>query len=464
MPPEGRHARLWEWFEVLTPNIRPRPRAEFWPRGGAKSSTAELGAVRLGTRMVEFDSETRPARRFVLYVSGTQDQANQHVETIRQKFEDLQVGRHVGKYGNSKGWKVDLLRTDTGFNVLALGLDAAARGVKLDDFRPDLIILDDVDGRHDTPATVEKKIKTITESILPAGSTDCAILFIQNLIHEGSIASQLESGTADFLLTREQFPAEPAVRNIKYEQREQEDGTLRYVITEGAPTWEGQNLETCEQQLNDWGRAAFEREALHVTDASEDGLWSRERDIDPHRITRAQLPELERIVVGVDPPGETGQCGIVVAGRARIKSILHSYTLEDASTSYGASPGEWAKAVIDVAKRWAVDAVVVETNFGGSMVKHTIKQTSGGENLKIIEVRASRGKIVRAEPIQGIAEEGRDHHVGVFVQLEKEKCSYKAGDKSPNILDADVWAKTELMLNGNGITVDDSAWQLLNSL
>jgi hypothetical protein len=445
MPDGGRHARLWDWFEALTPGVRPFPRVEVWPRGGAKSSTGELGVSYCGTRQIQHNGEVRPSRRFALYVSETQGQANKHVQAIAAKFESLGMERAVGKYGNSKGWKVDLLRTENGFNALALGLDAAARGVKLDDFRPDLIIFDDIDGRHDKPDTVKKKIDTITQSILPAGSSDCAVLFLQNLIHKDGIVAQLVDGRADFLLDREVPTVEPAVEGLEFESEELPDGRRRYRITAGTATWEGQDLETCERQLNDWGRVSFMREAQQEVDEVEDGLWKRERDIDPHRISSKNLPRLERIVVGVDPPRSTGQCGIVVGGRATVNGVKHYYTLEDCSPPPNSSTGTWCHAVIDAFNRWNADAVVVEVNFGGRMVKYSLKQTKGGENLKVIEVTASRGKLVRAEPVQGLAEEGRDHHVGVFVELEKEKCSYKAGDESPNRMDADVWAKTELM-------------------
>jgi phage terminase large subunit-like protein len=238
---------------------------------------------------------------------------------------------------------------------------------------------------------------------------------------------------------------EPAVEGLEFESEELPDGRRRYRITAGTATWEGQDLETCERQLNDWGRVSFMREAQQEVDEVEDGLWKRERDIDPHRISSKNLPRLERIVVGVDPPRSTGQCGIVVGGRATVNGVKHYYTLEDCSPPPNSSTGTWCHAVIDAFNRWNADAVVVEVNFGGRMVKYSLKQTKGGENLKVIEVTASRGKLVRAEPVQGLAEEGRDHHVGVFVELEKEKCSYKAGDESPNRMDADVWAKTELM-------------------
>jgi hypothetical protein len=273
-PMADRHRRLWAWFEGLRPGIKPRHRVESWGRGGGKSSSAGLGVVRVGMKQT---------RKFVLYVSATQKQANKHVQGIRARFEVLAIPRAVGTYGNSLGWAMDLLRVANGFNVLALGLDAAGRGVKLDDVRPDLIVLDDVDGRHDSPETTAKKIATLTESILPTGSTDAAVLVVQNRIHSNSIVAQLVDGRADFLLDRE-VHEEPAVRGLKLESEVQADGRHLYRIVEGEATWEGQPLETCEAQINEWGRASFMREAQHETDEGENGLWNRQRDIDPFRI------------------------------------------------------------------------------------------------------------------------------------------------------------------------------------
>jgi hypothetical protein len=93
MPDGGRHANLWEWGEALTPNARPRPRVEVWPRESGKSSTCQLIAVRVGSSKVEVKVDGkatwRPRRHFLLYVSGTQKQANTHVQAIAAKFERL---------------------------------------------------------------------------------------------------------------------------------------------------------------------------------------------------------------------------------------------------------------------------------------------------------------------------------------------------------------------------------------
>lgn len=435
-----RHVRLWEWFAALVPGVKPPPEVEIWPRGGAKSSTAELGVTWVGLR---------GTRKFALYVSGTQGQANKHVQAIATRFEKLGRGRALNRYGNSLGWRVDLLRVDNGFNVLALGLDAAARGIKLEDARPDLIILDDVDERHESEESVKKKVATITESILPTGATDAAVLFVQNRIHSGSIATMLATGTADFLHGRRLYE-EPAVKSLEYQADQLEDGRRWYRITGGEATWEGQNLKTCELQMNEWGRSAFLREAQHETEESEDGLWDRERDLDPFRISQNKLPAVTRIVVAVDPNATSGgdEAGIVAAGIWRTpQGVLHGYVIEDATV--GGGPATWAKASVACYKRWEADALVAEANNGGDMVAITIGTVPGSPPVKLIH--ASRGKLTRAEPVQKLYEDGRVHHVGVFIELERELCRWRpdGSQPSPNRLDACVWALTELMLSGS---------------
>lgn len=441
MPEGGRHARLWDWFEHLEPGVRPQPHGEYWPRGGAKSSTAELAATRAGERL---------NRRFVLYVSGTQGQANKHVQAIATNFETLGYERAVGKYGNSKGWKVDLLRVANGFNVLALGLDAAARGVKLDNVRPDLIILDDVDDRHDKPETVQKKIATITESILPAGSADCAILFVQNLIHAGSIATQLAKGTADFLLDREPAEIEPAVRGLRIERVEMPDGLYRYRIVEGEASWEGQSLATCEKQLNDWGRAAFMREAQHDVEDVEDGLWQRERDINPFRYTQAQFQRLQILRTGeaIDPSiGSDGdEVGMIVGSTAYVNGTVHAFIWRDRSQN--STPKVWTQDAVDLYYETKADFLAYEGNYFKQIVKDLFSTVPDAPPTTPVFVY--RGKLIRAEPVQKLFEDGRVHIVGSLPELEKQLCTYKEGDPSPGRMDALVILVTKLMLKNGG--------------
>lgn len=177
-----------------------------------------------------------------------------------------------------------------------------------------------------------------------------------------------------------------------------------------------------------------ELEAKLLTD-NPGALWKREQ-IDSNRVTN--YPDLTRVVVGVDPTASAGgdEAGIVTAGM----SGSDYFTLSDDSRQ--GSPQEWASAAVAAYHRHKADCIVAEKNNGGDMVEAVIKQVDPNVNVKL--VWASRGKVTRAEPIAAIAEQGRDHHVGYFPQLEDELCMWIPGEASPNRLDAKVWALTEL--------------------
>ena len=175
-------------------------------------------------------------------------------------------------------------------------------------------------------------------------------------------------------------------------------------------------------------------------------LWKRE-NIDNSRVTKA--PDLSRIVVGVDPSAtSTGdEAGIVTCGMDGDQF----YTLADDSVQ--GSPDTWARAAVTAYYRFMADCIVAEKNNGGEMVESVIRQVDTNVNVKL--VWASRGKATRAEPIAAISEQGRDHHVGVFAQLEDELCMWVPGDASPNRLDAKVWAMTSLLETGTSTALYD---------
>ena len=174
-------------------------------------------------------------------------------------------------------------------------------------------------------------------------------------------------------------------------------------------------------------------------------LWKRAR-IDELRVT--QVPPLRRIVVAIDPEvassAASSETGIMVAGVAFIGGVEHGYILEDLSLR--ASPAGWAKVAVDAYHNYKADRIVGEINQGGEMVEHTIRSVD--RNISYKAVHASRGKQVRAEPISAFYEQGRVHHIGHFPKLEDQLCQWQPGDKSPDRLDALVWALSELMIKG----------------
>ena len=112
------------------------------------------------------------------------------------------------------------------------------------------------------------------------------------------------------------------------------------------------------------------------------------------------------------------------------------------------SPHAWATRAVAMYDKWDADAVVIEVNQGGDMCRHTLQTVR--KNLPIIEVRATRGKHVRAEPISALYTLGQVSHVGTFEELEDQLCQFTAhgwegdDDKSPDRAEAAIWLLTEL--------------------
>lgn len=176
-------------------------------------------------------------------------------------------------------------------------------------------------------------------------------------------------------------------------------------------------------------------------------LWRRGQ-LDDLRIAPAALPELDRIVVAIDPAashhGGSNETGIVVAGRAG----ADGYVLEDLSGRL--SPAEWAGEALAAYRRHKADRIVAEINQGGDMVGQVLRSIDPAAPLSL--VRASRGKRLRAEPVAALYEQRRVRHVGGLARLEDQMCSFtgaREGALSPDRLDALVWALTDLLLVRN---------------
>jgi phage terminase large subunit-like protein len=277
------HQRFWRHVWTIEPGERPRPFVAIWARGAAKSTSAELATIALGAR---------GKRRYALYCSSTQEQADKHLDAIGALLESATIGQHypavanraVNKYGSSRGWRRNRLTTASGFVVDAIGLATGTRGVRFEEQRPDLIIIDDVDELDDSPDATEKKIHTLTHTLLPAGSNDLAVIAIQNLVTSDGVFARFVPGArlpADFLLDRDVSGPMPAIDGMEVEQA---DG--RFIITAGTATWDGQSKDIAQAQLNEWGYDAFMAEAQHQPRLRGDRLydlaWWQPTAANPH--------------------------------------------------------------------------------------------------------------------------------------------------------------------------------------
>lgn len=198
------------------------------------------------------------------------------------------------------------------------------------------------------------------------------------------------------------------------------------------------------------------RKRFLLGEFSEDrpnALWT-EDVIERWRVIDGQVPDYQRIVIGVDPSGaseetsDSDEIGIVVGA---LGTDGNGYVLEDLTLKAG--PSKWGKAATNAFERHAADMVVGEVNYGGAMVEHVIRTARPRTPYKA--VHASRGKVVRAEPIASLYEQGKVRHVGYFPELEDELCGFTTfgytGERSPNRADAAIWVFSELF---PGLTIE----------
>ncbi len=184
-----------------------------------------------------------------------------------------------------------------------------------------------------------------------------------------------------------------------------------------------------------------------ILDDVEGALWTHAM-IDTTRVEAH--PDLVRVGVGVDPSGGAteghDEQGIVVAG---LGVDGDGYVLADYSCRL--SPDGWGRRAVQAFIDHHADVIFVEKNFGGDMAISTIETAARamGTVVPIVAVSASRGKIVRAEPVAALYEQGKVHHVGTFNDLEDQMTTYVPGiAASPDRLDALVWVATEVLLQG----------------
>lgn len=235
------------------------------------------------------------------------------------------------------------------------------------------------------------------------------------------------------------------------------DGDPGYVITTGSTYANRANLsdqffKTIITKYEGTRLGQQELDGILLDDIP--GALFKFDDIHSNRQERLSI-NLRRVVVAVDPSGSddvdfenNDEIGIVAAGVASVNGEDHYYVLEDASLKGG--PMTWANQAASVFHKRQANMLVAEINYGGAMVLSTIKQADKSVPCK--KITATRGKIVRAEPISLLYEQGRVHHIGAhdrYAKLEDQLCKFTSngyiGRGSPDRADALVWALSELI-------------------
>lgn len=300
------HKDIWNWYWPITERQRNGQKMDLedltyfaiWGRGLGKSTNAEWLAICEGCLI---------GKGFVLYVSGTAEQAEAHVEAIRERIEQEGALSHsypsmqkpeVGEHKASKkakiqgyGWRQDYLMTANGWAVRPVGLDKAIRGWKRGDNRVSLIILDDIDDDDDSPEVILKKERRIAKKILPMGTARTKVVFAQNLIHSNSVLNRMHTRQTDILALRRGDVAIKAFDEIEIEHQQTPKGP-RSVIVSGTPTWPHIDMAECQSFLDRSGYEGFLAEYQHDFSGEQDDRVLPEYDdrvLKTHLITWGQF-------------------------------------------------------------------------------------------------------------------------------------------------------------------------------
>lgn len=272
------HMEAIQWWTEIEVGVEPKPLVACWPRDTGKSTlTGACLAMAIAL-------ELRP---YMMWISDVEDQVVDKVTTVgvllqaprmRMAFPGAAEPWKDPATGTRVDWRQGRIRTSTGITLDAAGMDQALRGRLIILDRPGIIVLDDIEDRTDTPYMRNKKKHQVTETILPMGSDDVAVIYVQNRIHKDSLMAQQLDGKADWLMNRRVSGPWPQILDMETEVERQPDGSSKMVIVHGTPVWPaGRGLNTSEKQMTRIGLAAFRTEHQHEGIAAEGHYFARDK-------------------------------------------------------------------------------------------------------------------------------------------------------------------------------------------
>lgn len=381
--------------------------------------------------------EHNPANN-VMFIQYSSDKAKDVGRFVRDKIDkddDVLCG-----LGNKQSTGHFVTEEEGNFFASGISSGITGRG-------GDLIIIDDPIADYEqaqSPRQREKVINAFEGSVYTRMSPDATIILLMTRWHSKDLAGYLVDEHSDDWTYR-RYPA------IKDEVPDTGPKSYRHNPKDTRDEGEALCPERFDaEEMNKRIKATGQKKGKALFQAKppdenrSNSLWS-ESMIEENREPDIDMDDIVRIVVAVDPSGGgADEIGIVVAGR---DADSNGYVLEDASGHY--TPDEWARKTVDLYHKYQADRIVGEVNFGGNLVESNIRSQDGSVSYR--EVRASKGKTIRAEPVVSFYERGKVAHVGEFGILEQQMTTYDPDEReSPDRMDALVWALTELLIDHGG--------------
>lgn len=259
------HEKFWKKVWALQRDVAPPPLLLPWARDLGKSVLVRTAGIAAAARGL---------RRYILYLSGVQEQSDKHVMTISRMLRSSGIAMYYPDLGTAQlndatgaqvSWNRKRIVTASGLVIDSLGLDSASRGINYEELRPDWICVDDIDKATDSPIEVRKKIELLAGSIFPTGQDNTWIIFAQNVIHDNSVMARTLDDRAEILHDADIIGPVPALRSYSFSKTMGKGGRPKFKILKGETTWSGFSLLRAEKELNASGYEFFEREYQHNT-------------------------------------------------------------------------------------------------------------------------------------------------------------------------------------------------------
>lgn len=287
LAPHHIEAIEWHWFSLMLKragqDITKYAYFAIWPRGHMKSSIA---------RYIAICDAALSVTGYCLYVSGTKGKVRSHaisIETLLAGHKLLEYYPRLGVVrrglaGQSKGWQADFVYTDAGYVFHFISLDEGVAGANVDNIRPTLIELDDVDDRQLSALITENRMRVLTRAVLPTRQHNTLVFWAQNFISRHSVLYQVYTGKAKFLAARVNTKPIPAFLNFKTEPQTI-DGIIHDIIVSGEPTWPWYDRKRAQEEIDTIGLEAFMAEVMHDVEQDKSGLILPEYDDHTHPVT-----------------------------------------------------------------------------------------------------------------------------------------------------------------------------------
>lgn len=278
----------WYWQSMLTKRaglkVQKATYPAIWSRGHRKSDIV---------RAIVAADACLLSPGYCLYVSCTKSKVRGHAISVEGLITSSKLTEYYPAVGRvkrneqnaSKGWTAEFIYCDAGYVFHYIGLDQGVAGANVDNVRPTLIVLDDVDDREDSPLISENRLHTLTRAVLPTGVHNTLVVMAQNYISRHGAIYRIHSGKERVLTNRIITAPIPAVYDLKTEPQLQSDGLIHDVVLAGTPSWAAFDLVRVQEEIDRDGLPSFIAECQHDVEADKSGLILPEFDEMVHLIT-----------------------------------------------------------------------------------------------------------------------------------------------------------------------------------